>query len=85
MMHGYLGGWNPGFGFFGMPFFGILFWIVLVLVAVYLVVILVKKIKDTGANYSAKGEDPITIAKKRYARGEITREEYEELLKDLED
>ena len=84
MMHGYFGGWNPGFGFFGIPFLGILFWIILLLVAIYLVVLLVKKVRNSEITYPVKENDPVTIVKKRYARGEITKEEYERLLKDLE-
>ena len=30
------------------------------------------------------GETPLDIAKRRYARGEITKEEFEELKRDLE-
>jgi putative membrane protein len=37
-----------------------------------------------GGNYPPGANRPLEILKERYARGEITREEYEELRRDLE-
>ncbi|MFW6139314.1 MAG: SHOCT domain-containing protein [Spirochaetota bacterium] len=89
MMHGNYGGWHPGFGFFGMPFIGILFWIVIILLAVYLTVLIIRRLKNNGTHYKSPDsdrelDDPVSIAKKRYARGEISKQEYEQLLRDLE-
>ena len=33
---------------------------------------------------SGKGETPLSILKKRYARGEISKQEYDKMKKDLE-
>jgi len=33
---------------------------------------------------SSKGETPLSILKKRYARGEISKQEYDKMKKDLE-
>ena len=59
----------------------IIVWIIVIGLIVWGAIALVRY---TG---SAKGtdqkRDPIDIAKERYARGEITREEYERIKKDL--
>ena len=51
---------------------------VLFILAAYLVI---KNISQ-GRNFQ-NGETPLEILKKRYARGEITREQFEEMKKDL--
>jgi len=78
------GGWGPmmhygyGYGYGGM-FMGLLFFI-LIVVLVYFVIQAI----------TAKGrppippESPLDILKKRYAKGEITKEEFEKIKKDLE-
>lgn len=63
-------------GFGGMMWYGWIFWIVILGIAVYLIV----KLANRGG---AGSETPLDILKKRYARGEITKEEYESMKKDL--
>lgn len=55
--------------------------LVLVLIAVLIYVL----VKASGVNDSrpTPPETPLEILKKRYARGEITREQFEEMRKDL--
>lgn len=55
-------------------------WIILLAAAVYLVVRMARR------NGSGPGgqESALDVLKKRYARGDITREEYEERKKDLQ-
>ena len=67
-----------------MMFFGgwmIIVWIIIIGLIVWGIIALVRY---TG---SAKATDqkhnPVDIARERYARGEITREEYEQIRKDL--
>ncbi len=67
--HGY--GWMGG-GFFGFPV-GILLIIVLIGVLFYFI-----SKKNSGA-----GESVLDILKKRYARGDITKEEYEKMKQEL--
>ncbi|AEH60100.1 Protein of unknown function DUF2078, membrane [Methanosalsum zhilinae DSM 4017] len=57
-----------------------LFWILLIIGAVLLIVWLVDRSRNTGK----EDFSPIEIARRRYARGEITREEFEEIKKNLE-
>jgi len=72
-MH-WMNGWGGGFG----GIFMILFWVLIIVGIVYLV-----KIVAGGTNTGEKKEDALEILKKRYARGEISREEFEEKKKDL--
>jgi len=46
-------------------------------------VYLIRYLGVSGAAVKSAAEDPLEIARKRYARGEITKEQYEELKKDL--
>ena len=55
-----------------------LFWILLIGVIIY---VLVNVSKRQG---SETKETPLDILKKRYARGEISKEEYERMKQDLE-
>jgi len=80
MMHGIYGGWQPGWEFFGFPFFSLIFGIALLALVVYLIVLIVKKLRYNGYQYNQN--DPLTIVKRRYARGEISREEYEAIRKE---
>jgi putative membrane protein len=65
-------------GFMGMSFF-ILFWLLIIVGIVFLVKWIIAQTKSTdGAS-----ETPLDILKKRYARGEINKEEFEEKKRDL--
>lgn len=71
MMDGYNGGW----GIFMMMLWG------LALVAVVVVVMRLLRHGDVSATHKA---DPLDIVKERYAKGEIDRDGFEKLKKDLE-
>ena len=60
---------------------GIVFWIVLIVGVVLLVVWVVQK--ATGGALSRAEESILEILKKRYARGEIAKDEFEEKKRDL--
>ena len=69
-------GWGMGFGF-GW-FLMILFWALLILGIVYLV-----KLIAGSSKKQDKQETAIDILKKRYAKGEISKEEFEKIRDDL--
>ena len=63
-------GFGMGFGFLFMLFFGgVLIWLVVTLI--------------NAAHSGKKEENPSNILKKRYASGEITKKQYEEMKKEL--
>ena len=76
-----------GFGF-GMGGFGfilmILFWVGLMLLAVWLAALLFPAVKS-GQNYrNDPSPSPPEILKERYAKGELTTEQYREMLEVIE-
>jgi putative membrane protein len=73
-------GWNNwGWGMGLMMFLGVIFWAGIITLIVWVITRLTRRQPDArGANPS-----PLDIARERYARGEITREQYEQLKKDL--
>ena len=68
--HGWFG---PGFGWFFM----ILVWVLMIAG----VVALIKWLRSSSAQH---GETPLEILKARYARGEINKEEYERMRRELQ-
>jgi putative membrane protein len=75
MMHGDYG-WGMGFGFGWI--FTILFWVLIILGIIYLVKVITAASKKDG-----KGETALDILNKRYAKGEITKEEFEKMKDDI--
>jgi putative membrane protein len=90
MMHrfGGFGGFGHmgAFGWIGM-IFGLVFTVVVIIGVVLLVIWLVRR-SGSGSHVSssipmAPNQSAKDIASARYARGEITREEYQQILADL--
>ncbi len=75
-----------GFGQIGWPVMGlmmlsmILFWVAIILGIVWLV----RWIADQSVHHGPEDMDALEIIRRRYARGEINREEYERLREDLQ-
>ena len=78
--YGHMGGWGHmmdyGYG-------GILMWIIFLIVIGVAVYLIVQATKSKGLE-SPFRETPMEILKKRYAKSEITKEEFEKIKKDLE-
>jgi putative membrane protein len=69
-------GWGMGMGFGWL--FMIIFWALVILGVVYIFKMISDRSRPAG-----KGETALDILKKRYAKGEITREEFEKMQDDL--
>jgi putative membrane protein len=67
-----------------MMFFGgwmMIVWIVVIALIVWGVIVMIKNNSSVSNTYQKRS--PLEIANKRYARGEINKEEYEEIKKNL--
>jgi putative membrane protein len=67
-------GWGMGFGWIFM----VAFWALVILGVIYLV-----KLISGGSKSSGEHETALDILKKRYAKGEISKEEFEARKKDI--
>jgi putative membrane protein len=79
MMHGF----GMGLGFFGFVLM-LLFWIGLVLLSVWLVKSLFQGTDHPRSHKTGRENTAKEILKHRYARGEISREQFELMSRDLE-
>ena len=73
--------WNSNFwwGTSIMMFIGVIFWGSIIALIVWAVLHFSRKTKSSNDSY----QKPIDIAKERYARGEINREQFEQIKNDL--
>ncbi len=76
------GGWGPmmhyGFGYGGM-----FMWIIFLVVVGFLIYFVVQAQKGKGP-MQTQAESPLDILRKRYAKGEISKEDFDRMKKDLE-
>ena len=72
-------GWGPGYGLFGWLMM-LLFWILIIVGAVLIIRWLVT---ETGSRSAAAGDTTVDILKRRYAKGEITKDQFEAMKRDL--
>ena len=76
------GGWGPmmhyGFGYGGM-----FMWIIFLIVVGVLIYFIVQ-VQKTKGQTPAQGESHLDILKKRYAKGEISKEDFDRMKRDLE-
>jgi putative membrane protein len=77
---GMMGGW--GMGWIGMIFM-LVFWVLVIVGLVFLIKWLIQT-TSSGKTDGLKGPKAIDILKERYARGEISKEEFENMKQDLQ-
>jgi putative membrane protein len=77
-----MGGFGMGFGGFGFLLMAV-FWIVIVVAAIWLVGNLFPR-SDRGQSPANAPESAVDIVKRRYARGEISKDEFEAMRHSLE-
>jgi putative membrane protein len=79
MMYNFGYGYNP-FGYMGFGFiFMIIFWGLIIFGIVYLI----KWISAGQHNNYSSGNKSLDILKERYAKGEISKDQFEQMKKDL--
>jgi putative membrane protein len=69
--------WGISFGWIWM----VLFWAAVIAIIIWVIKKLTER--QTTSSDTTRSEKPLDIARERYAKGEITREEFEQLKKDL--
>ncbi|MGA2140964.1 MAG: SHOCT domain-containing protein [Brevinematales bacterium] len=77
--------WNYGFGPGMMGWFGwggMLMGLIFLLILIMVVIILTRSIKG-GSLISPTADTPLDILKKRYAKGEISKDDFDRIKKDL--
>jgi putative membrane protein len=79
MGHGGMMSWDYGIGWFIMILLALI-WIALIFAVIFFVVWLVREIRGRKGG---REETALEIIRKRYARGEISKEEFEEKKKDI--
>jgi len=77
---GMMMGWGYGMGWF-WPVLMIVFWIAVIVGIVFLIRWLI--VSARTREHGGFGESAVEILKKRYARGEITKDEFEKMRKDI--
>ena len=75
-------GWG-GFGGYGMGFVGWIFMLLFWGLIVVGVVLVVRWLWDQGRPGTGGADSPLEIRKRRYARGEISKEEFDRMKQDL--
>ena len=76
-MNGMMGSYGVGYGYMAL---GLIFWILIIVGVILLIKWLIEQGKTTGGEQQMTAMD---ILKARYAKGEITTEEFEEMKKRL--
>ncbi len=74
----YEGGWGMGYGIMGMAH-GLL-WLVLIGLGI---AVLARSLRNDGRSAPPQEESALDVLKKRYARGEIDKDEFEQKKRDL--
>lgn len=74
-------GYGMGFGGF---IWMILFWVVIVGGGIWLLAAIFPRINSSPKDRSEPDDEPLMILKQRYARGELSKEEFETIRHDLE-
>lgn len=79
-------GWGMGPGMMSWGWAGLLFMLVFWVLIILLVIFLIRKLVSSGTTQKAaphQEDSALEILKKRYARGEINKEEFDAKKKDL--
>ena len=64
--------------FWGWPWFGNIFWVAIIIVGIILIT------NRKRNNFEMPHDTPLDILKKRYAKGEISKEQFEQMKRDIQ-
>ncbi len=77
-----MGGFD--FGMFGVGMLAMaVFWVLVIGGGIWLIVALARGSRQTPSLTAASGQSPLDLLNARYARGEITKEQFEQMKRDL--
>lgn len=76
--------WHEWSGWYGMGSLMMVFMLVFWALVIAALVFFIRWLAQQGRGAPPGGEGPLEILKKRYARGEISLEEYQRMRRDLE-
>jgi len=62
---------------------GFIFFILIIIGIILFIIWLIKRVTHSGTEKLKTGNKAIEVLKERYAKGEITKEQYEDIKKDL--
>lgn len=69
----------------GGMWFGWIFWLAILAIIIWIGVTVTRNLQKSGSTQDpTQTESPLDILKKRYAKGEISREEFEQMKKDIQ-
>jgi putative membrane protein len=82
--YGPMGGWEPGHMMnYGFGYGGTFMWVIFLIVLGVVIYFIVQTLKSK--NVAGQAQDtPLDILKRRYAKGEITKEEFDRTKKEVE-
>jgi len=59
-------------------------WLIWIIIAAAVIYFIFERSRRTGDSKESDRESPAEILKKRYAKGELTKEEFDRMMKDIE-
>lgn len=80
---GYMQGWDHMMGFGGYG--GIFMWLIIIVVVAVVLYLVLNRNAAPGGSASGAGERPLDVLKRRYAEGEISKEEFDRMKREIEE
>jgi putative membrane protein len=78
-----MGGWDHMMGFGGYG--GIFMWLIIIIVVAVILYLVLNRNLSPGSPGAGTRESPLDVLKRRYAEGEITKEEFDRMKREIEE